>query len=89
MDRLIEGVQEKEPNTVEVKVTKSMTKQDVVDKILQEIGGINWDTPSFSLYFMHWKYYNKQLNNECKTELSLFFGKAIGYLLLGVVFVLL
>ena len=41
MDRLIEGVQEKEPNTVEVKVTKSMTKQDVVDKILQEIGGIN------------------------------------------------
>ena len=53
-DSRIEGVQEKEPNTFEVKVTKSMTKQDVVDKILQEIGGINWDTPSYSLYFMQY-----------------------------------
>ena len=40
-DSRIEGIQENEPNTFEVKVTKSMTKQDVVDKILQEIGGIN------------------------------------------------
>ena len=34
---LIEGIVENEPGTVEIKVTKSMTKQDVVDKILQEI----------------------------------------------------
>ena len=41
VESLIEGIQEKEPNTVEIKVTKSMTKQDVVDKILQEIEAMN------------------------------------------------
>ena len=40
-DSRIEGIQENEPNTFEVKVTKSMTKQDVVDKILQEIEAMN------------------------------------------------
>ena len=34
---LVEGAQENEPNTVEIRVTKTMTKQDVVDKVLQEI----------------------------------------------------
>ena len=38
---LIEGMEGKEPNTVEIKVTNSMSKQDVVDKILQEIEAIN------------------------------------------------
>merc|ERR1712226_661546 len=38
---LIEGMEGKEPNTVEIKVTNSMSKQEVVDKILQEIEAIN------------------------------------------------
>ena len=41
MAGLIEGMVENEPGTVEIKVSKSMTKQDVVDKILQEIEAMN------------------------------------------------
>ena len=33
----MEGIKENEPNTVELKITKSLTKQDVVNKILEEI----------------------------------------------------
>ena len=36
----MEGIKENEPNTVELKITKSLTKQDVVNKILEEISDI-------------------------------------------------
>ena len=36
-EKLMEGVQENEPNTIELKVDSTMTRVEVVDKVIKEV----------------------------------------------------
>ena len=36
-EKLMEGVQENEPNTIELKVDSTMTRDEVVDKVIKEV----------------------------------------------------
>ena len=36
-EKLMEGVRENEPNTIELKVDSTMTRDEVVDKVIKEV----------------------------------------------------
>ena len=44
----MEGKKENEPNTIEVEITRTMTKQDVVQQILEQIKSLKWSILTYN-----------------------------------------